>query len=339
MAIPAERLREGQQILVRGKISFSRLASLVDGEALAKSITQARARGALYPTDVPHTTVSLVDVQVAFADPAAPTQEEQFVQERIYTVKSGDNAGKQGFNIDNKSSFLPTVLEADPENPGQYRQLVLERDLASGVDVTLVLQVFKPVKYEKRGLGLQQVVLMEAPRYFASAGADHVALAARGIVVNGPIRPITAPAPAAAGAPLAPAAAIGGDYVVPANSQADANGFVVPTPGAQGVIPAPAVAAQAFPVSAPAPAAAYAQPAAPVAQVAPVAQAAPATQAEIQAQTIARLQQQLAEQTAAVSNSGGASAFDAPALVGAGAGVGGANPWDVSGQGSPAFQG
>ncbi|MET0887243.1 MAG: hypothetical protein ABWX92_12400 [Mycetocola sp.] len=337
MAIPAERLREGEQILTRGKISFSRLAALVEGEALAKSITQARARGALYPTDVPHTTVSLVDVQVIFANPAAPTPEELFVQEKFYTVKSGDNAGKQGFNIDNKSTFLPTVLEADPENPGQYRQLVLERDLASGVDVTLVLQVFKPAKYEKRGLGLQQVVLMEAPRYFSSSGVDANALAARGIVVNGPIRPITAPAPAAAGAPLAPAAAIGDEYAVPANSQADANGFVVPTPGAQGVIPAPSVAAQAFPVSAPA--VAYAQPAAPVAQVAPaapVAQVAP-VQAETQAETIARLQQQLAEQNVALAGSGSASAFDAPALVGAG--VGGASPWDVAGQGAPAFQG
>ncbi|MET0885811.1 MAG: hypothetical protein ABWX92_05105, partial [Mycetocola sp.] len=247
-----------------------------------------------------------------------------------------------GFNIDNKSTFLPTVLEMDPANPGQYRQLVLERDLATGVDVTIVLQVFKPAAYEKRGLGLQQVVLNEAPRYYSS-GVDTNALAARGIVVNGPIRPVTAVDSPAVAAPLAPAA--GAEYVVPANSQADANGFPVPTPGAQGVVPAPSLAAQAFPVSAPV----VAQPSAPVAQVAPVApvaqvapvapvaQVAPVAPVETQEQIIARLQQQLAEQTAAQAGSGGASAFDAPAqpvLVGAGA-----SPWDVPAQPAAAYQG
>jgi hypothetical protein len=329
--IPAERLREGEQILVRGKISFSRLQRLVEGEALVKSIAQARLRGALYPTDVPHTTINLVDAQVVFANPAAPTPEEQFVQEKIYAVKSGDHAGKAGFNIDNKSSFLPTVLEMDPENPGQYRQLVLERDLASGLEVTLVLQVFKPKTYEKRGLGLQQVVLNEPVRYYAS-GVDASVLAARGIVVNGGIRSVAAAdSTAAAAAPIAADADFGGGYV-PANSQTDGNGFAVPTPGAQGIVPVPSYAAQAFPQSAPAVPVVAAQPA----FAAPVV-AAPVAPVETAEQTIARLQQQLAEQHAAQNGSGGGSPFDAapvPVLAGVSA-----SPWDVPSQAVPAYQG
>jgi hypothetical protein len=332
--IPAERLREGQQILVQGNVSFSRLAALVEGEALANSVIQAKARGALYPTTVPHTTINLVNAVVVPATAGVLTPEEQFVQEKLHTVKSGDNVGKLAFNIDNKSSYLPTVLEPDPEHEGQYRQLVLERDLAGGILVTIVLEVFKPKSYEKRGLGLQQVVLNEPVRYFSS-GVDTQALAARGIVVNGGVRAVAASEAAAAGTPIA------GDpsVVAPANSGVDVNGFAVPTPGAQGVVPTPSYATQAFPVSAPVAqvAAPVAAPAAPVVQAAaPVAQMTPV---ETNEQIIARLQQQLAESTAAAAGSGGGSPFDtAPAQVPvlAGAGVG---PWDVPGQGAPAYQG
>lgn len=317
MSIPAERLQEGAQILVRGKISFSRLASLVNGEALQRSIEQAKKRGALYPTTKPHTTVSLVDAVVLPANPAGFSQEEQYVQEKIYAVKSGDNAGRQGFNIDNVSTYLPTVLELDPENAGTYRQLVLERGLASGLDVTLVIQVFKPAGFEKRGLGLQQVVLNEPVRYYTS-GVDSSALAARGIVVNGPIKSvIAADSPAVDSTAAAAAFASEADragFAVPANTSADANGYPVPTPGAQGVVPAPTPAAQQFPLSTPAPAAV----AAPV--------AAPVTPVETQEQVIARLQQQLAEQQAAQAAPGGGSAFDA-APVATPAGQPG--PWDA----------
>lgn len=339
MSIPAERLREGQQILVRGKVSFSRLAQLIEGEALERSIAQALQRGSLYPTRKPHTMVNLVDAQVLVANPANMTPEEQFVQEKIYPVKSGDNAGKAGYGIDNVSTYLPTVLEADPETPGTYRQLVLERDLASGMDVTLVLQVFKPKGYEKRGIGLQQVVLNEPVRYFSS-GMDTSALAARGIIVTGGVRPVTAAeSPAAAAAAVAPGE-VAADVSIPANSQVNANGLPGPTPGAQGAVPAPSRAAQMFPQSSPA-AAPVAQVQAPVAYApatqaqTPVAQAAPMETAE---QTIARLQQQLAEKNVAAQASGGGSAFDNE-LVGAGAPAAAPGPWDVPGQPAATHQG
>lgn len=332
MSIPAERLREGQQILIRGKVSFSRLAQLVEGEALVKSIESAQKRGQLYPTKVPHTTINLVDAQVIAANPAALTTEEQFVQEKTFIVKSGDNAGKVGYSLDNKSSYLPTVLEMDPENAGQYRQLVLERDLASGIEVTLVLQVFKPAGYEKRGIGLQQIVLSEPVRYFASSGVDASALAARGIVVNGPVRAVAGADSTAVAAPFQTGAEYAGsETVIPANSQADAHGFAVPTPGAQGAVPVQSFAAQTFPVSAPVAVATLA----PVA-VAPVA-APVAAPVETQEQIIARLTQQVAEQAAAQTGSGGGSPFDAAPAASAPAGAPG--PWDVPGQAAAAYQG
>lgn len=346
MTVPAERLREGQQIFVRGKISFSRLAKLVDGPALAKSIEQAKKRGSLYPTTVPHTTINLIDAQVLAADGTTYTPEEEFVASQIYSVKSGENQGKQGYGIDNKSTYLPTILEPvtpTAEDPSTHRQLVLERDLATGVDVTLVLQVFKPKDYEKRGIGLQQVILNEAPRYFASGGVDSAALQARGIVVGGPIVSVpgeSAPVdPATAAAEFTREAAMSG---FPTHNTAVVGGYPVPVPGAQGVPPVVPQAPYVVPGApvAQAPAAPVVQ--APVVAPAPAVAAAPAAHqgqypGESTEQYIQRLQAQVLETQNAAAHSGGASAFDGAAPVGAPAGA--PSPWDVPGGGPQQFQG
>lgn len=278
--VSASQLRPNEIIVVRGKVSFSRLARVIEGEALAERIKNSKSQ---YPTTVPHTTISLFDAQVIPANPAAPTPEEIYVSEKFYTIKSGDNAGKTGFGLDNKGTFLPIVLEQDPDNPGQYRQLVLPQDLATGVDVTLVLNVFAS-GYSNKGIGIQQVVLNEPVRYYAS-GIDTNQLAARGIIVNGPIAPVASADSPAAQAPAAPA-----DASTVINEQG------LPMPG-----------------TLTAPAAPVAQPVAPVAPVA-AAPAAPAAPVDESAR-IAQLQQQLAEAQAAAAGSGGQSAFAAPAAA------------------------
>ena len=340
MTIAAENLTEGRTILVRGRTSYSRLAALIEGEQLTMRVKQARERGSLYPTTEPHTTISLINAQIMLDNPANPSLEEQFVQEKIYTAKSGDNAGKPAFSIDNKGSFLPIILEADPDGPaGSYRQLVLERDLASDLDVTLVLETFASKSgHAKKGVGLRQVILNEPVRYYASGGLDTGALAARGIVVNGPIRNVSA-AEAAAARPAGDNSVAG----LPANTAVDANGFPVPSMG-KPVAQAPVMQAPVAQapvqyqvpamVQAPVTQAPVAQ--APVQYQAPIAQA-PAVAVESPEDQIARLQRQLNEQALANANSGGESAFGAaPALVGAGVGEGG--PWAVDAQ-QPAYQG
>lgn len=294
----ADQLRSDQTIFVRGRISFSRLTKHIDGEELAKSIAAARARGSKYPTTKPHTTISLIDAAVVPANAQAPTLEEIFVQNRVYTVKSGDNAGKAGFSIDDKSPNLPPVFEPIPANEqdgsGSHRQLVLDRDLDSGLDVTLVLRTFTQGDYANKGLGLQQVILNEAPRYYGGGGIDNSALAAIGITISGPVQRV-APNTAEA-APTSD----GND--LPQGTVVTDEGYALPGPGAF---------AQPAPVQQAAP-----QPA-PVQQATPAAPAAPAAQptvAELQAQLAAL---QAAQQPAATPQGG--SAFDA-----------GDNPWGES---------
>ncbi len=289
--VSASQLRPNEIIVVRGKVSFSRLARVIEGEALAERIKNSKSQ---YPTTVPHTTISLSDAQVIPANPAAPTPEEIYVSEKFYTIKSGDNAGKIGFGLDNKGTFLPIVLEQDPDNPGQYRQLVLPQDLATGVDVTLVLNVFAS-GYSNKGIGIQQVVLNEPVRYYAS-GIDTNQLAARGIVVNGPIAPVASADSPAAQAPTAPA-----------DASTVINGDGLPMPG---VLTAPA------------------QPVAPAAQPAFAQPVAPTAAPSNSDAHIAQLQQQLAEAQAAAAGAGGESAFAAPAAPAAAPQLGDVpSPW------------
>lgn len=237
MTIAAETLTEGQTILVQGKLSFSRLARLIEGAELEKRIASSKG---FYPTKVPHTTISLIDARVVPADPNNVTTEEQFVQEKMYQVKSGDNAGKTGYNIDDKSGYLPPVFGPSAENAGAYTQVILESDLASGLDVTLVLNTFKPAGYAKRGIGLQQVLVNEPVRYY-SQGANTQDLAARGIVIDGPIKRVAGNDSTAA----APAPEEHG-----ADTAADAYGNPAPAPMTSAPAPVQAPAPQAAPVAA-----------------------------------------------------------------------------------------
>ncbi|MDP9903179.1 hypothetical protein [Arthrobacter bambusae] len=282
--VPAERLKEGSVILVSGNLTFSRLAAPISGQALAESVARQKAQGRLYPTTAPHTTVTLTNARVIISDPSGvPTPEETFVQESLYTSKSGDNAGQIGYSIDNTGAILPTVLERNED--GTYSQIILERDLAPGLDVTLVLNVFKPKDYEKRGIGIQQVLVNE-PVKFYGGGLDMAALAARGIVISGPVRTVNAEdAPQAA---VAHTATVGAPSL-PGNTVIE-NGL--PLPG-------PTVAASVAEVHA-----------APVTPVHVQTPAQPGVESE--AQKIARLEQELAATRAAAVNSGtGNSPFDA----------------------------
>lgn len=345
MTVNSSDLRDGQQIVVKGILSFSRLAKVIDGKELADRVAAERARNVKFPTDKPHTTITIVDAEVLPANPAAATLEEQYVHERIFQYKKGDNAGKNALTVDNKGSYLPVVLAPSETTPGTYEQVKLERDLASGIPVTLVLNIFGSQGYANKGVGLQQVVLHEAVKYYGGANSAGIeALAARGIIVSGPIESVQSPAPGAADETAAATAAFASEAdrsgFVPANTGVTAEGFAFPTPGAVGTAPV-AAAASPFPIAGQAP---VAQP-----QVAPLGytgQAAVVPQVQAQAapfetpeQELARLRQESAERQAATVGAGGPSAFDvAPAAVPAAAAAA-PGPWDVPGQGPATFQG
>lgn len=190
--IKAYQLNEGQTVVVRGKLEYSRLMSLISGEELARSIAQQRQNGVTYPTTKEHTRVVLRGVQVVNADQNNPTLEEQYVQQKFYTSKKNPDKGLM-FSLDNKSPFLPPIwVPTNPQNLAEgYTQLSdPEGELDNGLDVSLVLETFKAGANANLGLGLASVVVNEAPRYYSNNRVDRDKLAAMGIVFNSnPVTP------------------------------------------------------------------------------------------------------------------------------------------------------
>lgn len=291
--INATQLTPNATIYVKGKLAFSRLAKLIDGEELAASDASRRQRK-MIPVGRPHTSVTLAHAEVLFANPNAPTLEEAFVAERRYTSQQAD----QGlcYSMDNKSPNLPIVGVQNAA--GEVEQVILESDLAAGIEVTLVLRVYKPQGHLNCGLALDLVLLHEPVRYYNS-GINTGELAKRGIIFTTPPKQVSGAEAAAVAAAAAPAADAAPAAYLPAGTD-PATGLPAPAPAVAAVPATP-------PVMQPAPVAAVAP--APVA-AAPVAQAAQPF--ETPEQELARLRAAEAARVAASAASGGESAFGSP---------------------------
>ena len=192
--ISTQSLTPGELFCVRGKLTYGRLAKQVDGEELEKDKQRRAARG-MRPIERPYTSATITDAYVPLKDKNNPTLEERYAQESLYTSHAN---GSHGFNFSavNRGNRLPWIGVRDPQDPMKIEQLVLPNELASGLDVTLVMRVFqgKPNK----GVTLDGVILNEPPRYFASADPT-TSLSALGITFI----PAETTAPAPEAAPMA----------------------------------------------------------------------------------------------------------------------------------------
>lgn len=192
--ISTQSLTPGELFCVRGKLTYGRLAKQVDGEELEKDKQRRAARG-MRPIERPYTSATITDAYVPLKDKNNPTLEERYAQESLYTSHAN---GSHGFNFSavNRGNRLPWIGVRDPQDPMKIEQIVLPNELASGLDVTLVMRVFqgKPNK----GVTLDGVILNEPPRYFASADPT-ASLSALGITFI----PAETAAPAPEAAPMA----------------------------------------------------------------------------------------------------------------------------------------
>lgn len=238
-AISADSLQENTFVLVRGKLGFSRVTSLIEGQELATSDAKRTIKGWL-PVGKPHTSASLNHAEVLFRDSANPTREEQYVQERRFTYGDHPERGL-AYSIASKSNQLPVIAARNAD--GKYEQIIPSGELASGLDVTFVLRVYKPQNQANRGIALEQILVNEPVRFYTPGGQTLDALADRGFVFATP------PVPQQAQAGSAAAAGQPGATALPANTQYT-GGYAMPTPEVAAAAPAPVPA-----VPAPAPAA------------------------------------------------------------------------------------
>lgn len=183
-----ENLTPGRQIYIRGKIRYSRITRLIQGEELTRSDAR-RVQNGMSAVGKPHLSISLTEPAVQYEDPKQPTYEDNFVNERFFTSKKNPELGPQ-YSIDPKGTDLPIIAISDDN--GGYTQDTSGRELAQGLDVTILLRVYKPKSHPKCGLALEMVIVNEPVRYYSAGGPDLSSLAARGITFSTQPRKISA---------------------------------------------------------------------------------------------------------------------------------------------------
>ena len=276
--ISASQIRPGSTIILRGKIEYARVRSLMGPEDIDKLNETRRAKrkpGApFYPLDrnKPLTRLSLCNVEVVFKSPdGQPDLEEYYVYERLFQTPDKPELGNR-WSIDNKGNRLPVLLKVvdgqavqitDNEIPASTMSMPTEP--ARDQLVTVVLNVYSSGMNANNGIGLQTIIFDGEPEWFTGGNStvNNNALAALGITLSGPIvaqegvvvnepaqqvaAPVAAPVAPAVAQPVAPTVPVVAAPVVqqaaPQNTVVDAtSGLAMPAPVTQAVAPAAPVA-------------------------------------------------------------------------------------------------
>lgn len=244
------RLTERETVNVKGKISFARIASLIEGDELARRVQNSKS---LHPTRDPHTTIAISDAEVILKDPNNPTIGEAYVYQKFYKSSKNDS---DNYNIDrrrNKQGDLPTVMQIQEDGHTVNEIGPLSGDPDAGVEVVLQIGVFPPGQNNTNGgAGLNNVIIMQPGNFpmRAPGGVSASALSSLGLTFGGTVAnaataaggasneavvgtdanglPTAAPAAPAQQAPAADPFTAGAPQAQPAQPQA--GGWGVPQP-------------------------------------------------------------------------------------------------------------
>lgn len=199
--MPLDNIPVGSVLYVNGTLGYSRLANQIDGVELKRDIERKNANH-ISPVERPYTTATVRNPTIVRTDPNSPeTPVEIYGREHIYSTKADPTAFN--FSAYNKGKYLPWIAQLNPQTK-EAEQIKPAGELANGLNVTLVIRVFKGSR--GNGASLDGVIVNEPVRYYSSSRAES-AIDALGLTFKPlPVEPAETDAPAPA-APAAPAAA------------------------------------------------------------------------------------------------------------------------------------
>lgn len=255
-AITNKSIVPGELVVVKGKLSFSRLAKQIAGDDLIKD-NQRRVQRGMSPIDRPYTSVTIDQAVIIPKTNGQLTATEIYLQNRFYTSKSRNAQGGMSYTAMNKSSYLPHIglFNAQTE---VIDEIALERDLASGLDVVLVMRGFAG-KQGNNGVSLDWVIIPEL-RYYAQTGGIDSILSLIGATAVNPLSATPKPVATATPVPAVAANAFAStvepepepveDEPLPFD-EPQQNGYSAPVMGASPFASAPAQAPAQQPIASP----------------------------------------------------------------------------------------
>lgn len=162
-------IKPGTTMYVSGKITFSRVSSLIQGKELENKIArETRAgRGKSCP-DKPHTSIALTDARVMVKDPNHMTPAETYASETLIFSKIDPETGKTVWklNFNNKSKYLPRVFVRNDSQKNVYDEIKLEKELDRGLNVTLCFSVYHSNQGHNNGVHIDTILINEPLRYY-----------------------------------------------------------------------------------------------------------------------------------------------------------------------------
>lgn len=141
----------GDQIIVRGTVSFSELAERVEGQKLLDKIERQKKLN-MFPINDPHYSVTIVDVEIEPEYLGTPLA--QYYGDQVYTNKDG----KLALTLVSKSNFPPAFFHEQED--GTAVQLDnLEAELGTGQEIKVLINTFGSKRYANMGSGVNAILL------------------------------------------------------------------------------------------------------------------------------------------------------------------------------------
>ena len=156
-------LSPGTTGLVRGRVVYSHIANAIDGSRLEEVRRRAVSVG-WYPPPQPYRSITIEHPEILSEHPDM----RELLMQKCYLDKSNT------FRFEGRCSspIAPSVGHLDSAT-GHIHEIDLNRELAAGVEVQLLMGVYYSKSNETNGLALESVAILDSEiRYW---GGDSIA--------------------------------------------------------------------------------------------------------------------------------------------------------------------
>lgn len=158
----------GEQIIIKGKVSFSEIAQRVEGKRLESKIERQEKIGIKFPQRKPHYGLALVDVEIDQAYAGTPLA--KYYGEKVYQNKEG----KYALTLDTTSKFPPRIYHEQADGTAVVLE-ELPAELAVGQEVSVLIKTYASKQFANMGSSFDAILLPAGEvKYYSNNAASEI---------------------------------------------------------------------------------------------------------------------------------------------------------------------